>query len=155
MSTAKEILGFFGGYVVIQGRNGEEAEIFFSSDHLPRPGNDQPKQPFVIFQEIFLSFYEELQVFIKTLWRLTKLKINMPYKKCESRQQRARSTTLQKIYRSQGRIWNKFGRSIAGSVRYQEAFSQSKKGTQPRMKKDHFRKEWEIQPQRMAKQFKH
>lgn len=71
--------GFVGAYVVNQGRNGEESEVF-SSDLLPGPGNDQPKQPFVIFQEIFLSFYEELQVFTNTLWRQTKLKINMPYK---------------------------------------------------------------------------
>lgn len=50
----------------------------FSSDLLPGPGSDQPRQPFIIFQEIFISFYEVLQVFTKTLWRPTKLKINMP-----------------------------------------------------------------------------
>lgn len=36
----------------------------------------------------------------------------------------SKKKTLQKRYRSQRRIWNKFG-SIAGSVRYQEDFSPS------------------------------
>lgn len=47
--------------------------------------------------------------------------------------------TLQKRHRSQGRIGNKFG-SIAGSVRYQEAFSQSIEGDSAKDEERSFQK---------------
>lgn len=41
---------------------------------------------------------------------------------------------------NQERIWNKFGRSIAGSVRYQEAFSQSIEGDSAKDEERSFQK---------------
>lgn len=81
MPAAKEILFFGGGgYVAIQRRDRgkissqapEMAEVFSAQISSLGQGNNQSLLPFVIFQEIFLSFYESLQV-------SPKLKINMPY----------------------------------------------------------------------------
>lgn len=85
MPTAKEIYFFFfggGDYVAIwrryrgkkpSSKRPEVSEVFSAQISSLGQGNNQPMQPLVIFQEIFLSFYEDLQV-------PTKFKINMPYK---------------------------------------------------------------------------
>lgn len=51
----------------------------------------------------------------------------------------SKKKALQKRYRRQGRIWNKCG-SIAGSVRYQEAFSRSIDGYSAKDEKRSFQK---------------
>lgn len=123
-----------GGYVVNREKWGGSWD-FFSSGFLPGPGNDQPKQPF----EIFLSFYEELQVFTKTLMKTNQVENKHAIQKILIKTTESKKKILQKRHRSQGRVWNKFG-SIAGSVRYQEAFSQTIEGDSAKDEERSFQK---------------